>query len=310
MSPEKPRRLGRGLEALINSRSSSGMESSPAREQPEFRRLSVSRIRPNPFQPRREFPEGELAELRASLQVSGMLQPVVVRAAGDGFELISGERRLRAAIQLHWSEIPALVREADEQTMLTLALIENLQRADLNMVDEAKGYFRLHEEFHLTHQQIADAVGKDRSTVTNLLRILSLPTAIQHLLEHASLTLGHAKVLLGISDTKIAIQLANEIVGNQLTVRETERRVRKAMTSPAASSASASSTKASTPDDAKQAVPFATRHVEDRLRRHFQTDIRIRAGTGGRGSIEIAFFSNQDLARLIDLILGPQEPGD
>jgi ParB family chromosome partitioning protein len=196
MPPEKPRRLGRGLEALIGG-SSTRTESAPQpAHQNELRRLAIARIRPNPYQPRRDFAEDELAELRASLQASGMLQPVVVRPTGESFELISGERRYRAASQLGWTEIPALVRDADERTMLTLALIENLQRTDLNAVEEARGYQRLQEEFQLTHQQISEAVGKDRSTVTNLLRLLTLPDDVQTLLERGHLTIGHAKALL------------------------------------------------------------------------------------------------------------------
>ncbi|OYV66554.1 MAG: hypothetical protein B7Z72_11135, partial [Gemmatimonadetes bacterium 21-71-4] len=147
-----------------------------------------------------------------------MLQPVVVRATENGFELISGERRLRAATQLGWPEVPALVRQADERTMLTLALIENLQRTDLNSIEEARGYQRLHQEFSLTHQQIADAVGKDRSTVTNLLRLLSLADDVQRLLEQGRLTTGHARALLAIADARVAAGLAQQIVAEDLSV--------------------------------------------------------------------------------------------
>src|SRR5438067_2257824 len=168
MSTEKPRRLGRGLEALLATRRSAD----ESRTDPvgTLRTLAVGQIRPNPYQPRQEFRPEELADLEASLKNNGLLQPITVRpAAGGGYELIAGERRYRAATRLGWTEIPALVKEIDDQTLLTLALVENLQRADLNPIEEAEGYQRLIADFELTQQQVADAVGKDRSTITNML---------------------------------------------------------------------------------------------------------------------------------------------
>jgi len=313
MTPEKPRRLGRGLEALLGSAAAPTPAAAvpSSANQNELQRISLSRIRPNPFQPRREFPDAELAELRASLQASGLLQPVVVRPAGDSFELISGERRFRAATQLGWQDIPALVRDADEQTMLTLALIENLQRADLNVVDEARGYHRLHEEFTLTHQQIAEAVGKDRSTVTNLLRLLSLPERVQKFLEQGALTMGHARALLGVSDARASSRLAAEIVAQQLSVRETERRVRDLATPAKPPRNGASATTSKTNDDpGGTSTSPVLRQIQDRLRRHFQTDLRVQASADGKGTIQIAFYSADDLDRILELILGTQSIGD
>lgn len=311
MTPEKPRRLGRGLEALLGSASAPAVAVPSSANQNDLQRISLSRIRPNPFQPRHEFPEAELAELRASLQASGLLQPVVVRPAGDSFELISGERRFRAATQLGWRDIPALVRDADEQTMLTLALIENLQRADLNVVDEARGYHRLHEEFALTHQQIAEAVGKDRSTVTNLLRLLSLPEQVQRFLEQGVLMMGHARALLGVNDPRASSRLAAEIVAQQLSVRETERRVRDLAapaTTPRNGASKATSKTTEAPGGASTSPVL--RQIEDRLRRHFQTDLRVQASSDGKGTIQIAFYSADDLDRILELILGAQSIGD
>ena len=311
MSPEKPRRLGRGLEALIGSNSPSRAEfaSQPA-HQNELRRLALTRIRPNPYQPRREFSETDLAELRASLQASGMLQPVVVRPAGDSFELISGERRFRAATQLGWSEIPALVRDADERTMLTLALIENLQRTDLNAVEEARGYQRLQEEFQLTHQEISEAVGKERSTITNLLRVLTLPNDVQALLEQGQLTVGHAKALLALATHRQIAQLAVEIVAEGLSVRATERRVRTIAGAGAGVQPSASSK----PPEAAATSPAnpapEIRHIRGVLRRRFQTDINIQIGANSKGEIRISFYSAEDFNRLIDLLSGPPTVGD
>src|SRR5690242_16029565 len=184
MSAEKPRRLGRGLEALIGSTQSTTVSIS------ELQRIPTSRIRPNPFQPRREFDPAALAELEASIKANGLLQPVTVRRKGDSYELIAGERRLRAVRNLDWKDVPAVVRDFDDQALLVLALVENLQRADLNAVEEARGYQRLLGEFSLTHQEVADAVGKDRTTVTNLLRVLTLPEHVQQLVSEGKLSAG------------------------------------------------------------------------------------------------------------------------
>ncbi|HKW10412.1 MAG TPA: ParB/RepB/Spo0J family partition protein, partial [Gemmatimonadaceae bacterium] len=219
MSVEKQRRLGRGLEALIGSAQTSSAQAS------ELQRIPTSRIRPNPYQPRREFDPAALAELEASIRTNGLLQPITVRRKGDSYELVAGERRLRAVTNLEWKEVPAVVRDFDDQTLLVLALVENLQRTDLNAVEEARGYQRLLGEFSLTHQEIAEAVGKDRSTITNLLRVLTLPDSIQRFVESGQLSAGHARALAGIEDAD-AIALANEIIASGLNVRQTELRAR------------------------------------------------------------------------------------
>ena len=309
MSPEKPRRLGRGLEALIGAGSSGRTEAGAlGGNQNELRRLSIARIRPNPFQPRREFAEAELDELRASLKTSGMLQPVVVRPVGDTFELISGERRFRAASQLGWREIPALVREADERTMLTLALIENLQRTDLNAVEEARGYQRLQEEFDLTHQQISEAVGKDRSTVTNLLRLLALPPDVQELLEHGRITIGHGKALLALGSPDAMSGLAADIAAEGLSVRETEQRVR--VLSSASTPAKPRGSNPSRPGTDPATPSASLRHLQDALRRRLQTDVHIQMSAKQRGSIRIDFYSTDDLNRLFELLNGAPQIGD
>src|SRR5438132_4105426 len=193
-----PRRLGRGLEALIPGGLGTGAGAAPASD---LQRVPIARIRPNPYQPRRTFDPAELAELEASLKASGLLQPITVRRKGDAFELITGERRLRAATNIGWTEIQAVVRDFDEQTMLVLALVENLQRTDLNAIEEARGYRRLLDEFSLTQQQVADAVGKDRTTVTNLLRVLTLPEPVRDMVERGILSPGHARALLALAES-------------------------------------------------------------------------------------------------------------
>src|SRR3954465_15705914 len=204
MSADTPRRLGRGLEALIST-ARQQREPSPAApegsstEGSNLKQIRLTDIAANRFQPRRSFTEPELAELEASIRSNGLLQPIVVRETGGGkWELVAGERRLRAVTRLGWTEIPAVVRDFDDRAMLTLALVENLQRADLNPLEEAEGYQRLIDEFGLTQQQVAEAVGKDRTSVTNLLRVLNLPVAIRQLVESGHITAGHARALLPI----------------------------------------------------------------------------------------------------------------
>src|SRR5881398_523287 len=218
------RRLGRGLEALLG----------PTREEAEREgslvELAIADIRPNPYQPRRDVDPTALDELKASILKAGLLQPVVVRAAPRdrpaGYELIAGERRLRACQALGWERIPAVKRDVDDRTVLTLALIENLQRDDLSPVDEARGYERLIAEFQLAQQDVADAVGRDRSTVANALRLLKLPELVLQMLHEGHLSVGHARALLALEDPRIVTNLAREAVAQGLSVREVEDRVR------------------------------------------------------------------------------------
>ena len=295
---EKPRRLGRGLEALIPGAGAAVAPLPAASPGSDYQRLTISSIKPNPYQPRREFDEAELAELQASIKASGLLQPVTVRRNVGGYELISGERRLRACARLGWKDIPAIIRDVDDRTLLTLALVENLQRADLNAVEEAKGYRRLAEEFGFTHAQIAEAVGKDRTSVTSLLRILQLPQTVLDIVEKGHLTAGHARALVSLEDPRRALQLANEAVALQLSVREMERRVRDLQQPPAPKrpTAKAATAAAGSP---------VLKHLEDELRRRLQTDVRIRLTGPERGTLEVAFYSADDLERVLDVVLGP-----
>jgi ParB family transcriptional regulator, chromosome partitioning protein len=284
------RRLGRGLEALLG----------PTREEAEREgnlvELPISDIRPNPFQPRQDVDPAALAELVSSIKQAGLLQPVVVRRAPEGngaYELIAGERRLRACQQLGWERIPAVQREADDRTLLTLALIENLQRDDLSPVDEARGYERLIAEFSLTQQDVADAVGRDRSTVANALRLLKLPEAVLGMLHEGHLSVGHARALLALDDPRVATTLAREAVAQGLSVREVEDRVRGGRA----------------PERRprmKRGVGPApeVRRVEDELRRRLGTDVRVTLRAKGKGQIHVSFYSNDDLARVLEVILG------
>jgi ParB family chromosome partitioning protein len=309
MSADSPRRLGRGLEAIIST-AKQQRETVDSPAQPttgsvsELPRIRVADIAPNRFQPRRTFTEPELAELEASIRSSGLLQPIVVRARGEGkWELVAGERRLRAVSRLGWTDIPAIVRDFDDRAMLTLALVENLQRADLNPLEEADGYQRLIDEFGLTQQQVADAVGKDRTTITNLLRVLTLQTAIRQLVERGHISAGHARALLPIKDERRQLELANEIVARQLSVREVEARARVLSAEAGAPTRPAPSRPAATPaagsDDA------ATKRIEEQLRKHLQTDVHVQTLGSDRGVVRITFYSADDLERLLDLMIGP-----
>jgi ParB family chromosome partitioning protein len=295
MSAETPRRLGRGLEALIPA--GGGVQQAVAGS--ELQRIPISRIRPNPFQPRREINPTELDELEQSLKASGLLQPITVRRRGDAFELIAGERRYRAASNLGWTEISAIVRDYDDRTMLVLALVENLQRSDLNAIEEARGYRRLIEDFQLTQQQVAEAVGKDRTTVTNLLRILTLPEEVQQLVETGALTSGHARALLPLAAEHSPTDLAQRAVTAGMSVRALEQLVRTFSASgPTKRSTSPAGTRATKPG-----ASAAVNAVEDALRRYLQTDVRIALIGDEKGTVELKFYSNDDLDRLLSLIL-------
>lgn len=283
------RRLGRGLEALLG----------PTREEAEREgslvELPIQDIRPNPFQPRKTVDPAALEELVSSIKQAGLLQPIVVRRANGAstYELIAGERRLRACQQLGWERIPAVQRDADDRTLLTLALIENLQRDDLSPVDEARGYERLIAEFKLAQQDVADAVGRDRSTVANAIRLLKLPEVVLLMLHEAQLSVGHARALLALEDPRIVTNLAREAVAQGLSVREVEDRVRGGRA----------------PERRprmKRGVGAApeVRRVEDALRRRLGTDVRVSLRAKGKGQIHVSFYSNDDLARLLELMLG------
>ena len=321
MTPEPPRRLGRGLDALLARRDTPKDTTTPPpatggsaapnattpsadtaeRDASPLRTLKLSQIRPNPYQPRQEFRPEELADLQASLRVNGLLQPITVRPApsGSGYELIAGERRFRAATQLGWTEIPALVKPVDDKTLLVLAMIENLQRADLDPIEEADGYQRLAEEFKLNTQEVADVVGKDRSTVANALRLRQLPASVRRMLQEKQLTAGHARALLPLASERAIVDMARDIVEGALSVREVERRVQAGRPKPPAAGTKQRNTDTPLPAGASAAT---VRQIEERLRRKLQTGVSIHLSAKDKGELRIAFFSNDDLERLLDLL--------
>ena len=291
------KRLGRGLEALLGPVSREQAQASGS-----LRELPIGSIRPNPFQPRTRLDEPALVELTASIEASGLLQPVVVRPRDGGFELIAGERRWRAAQRLGWRTVPAVVKEADNQTLLTLALIENLQRHDLSPVDEALGYQRLIDEFKVPQAEVARMVGRSRPTVANLLRLLRLPDDVRALVHEGRLSEGHARALLALDDAAAASALAKEAAEQEMSVRDPEARVRGDAPAPGTTLAARGLRlrKAREP----HAATADARRVEDALRKRLGTDVRVTAKRRGRGLVSISYYSNDDLARLLELILG------
>lgn len=288
------RRLGRGLEALLGPISREQAAASGA-----LRELAVSAIRPNPFQPRRELDAAGLAELAASIEASGLLQPIVVRSQGAGYELVAGERRWRAVQQLGWTRVPAVVKEVDDQALLTLALIENLQRDDLSPIDEARGYHRLMQEFALPQVEVARLVGRNRATVANSLRLLGLPEEVQALLDRRALSEGHGRALLMLGTAAEMVRAARAVVEHGWSVRDTEALARGQ--GPAASTVRPKLRQAK---PALRTVHAEQRRIEDTLRKRLGTDVRITAKRRGRGLITISYYSNDDLSRLLELMLG------
>lgn len=303
MSTEKPRRLGRGLEALLAAHPATSEPRNSREEKPRsaLRSIALSQIKPNPMQPRKQFSDAELRDLEASIRSNGLLQPVTVRAGASGneFFLIAGERRFRAVQRLGWREVPAIVRdesEVDDKSLLTLALVENLQRSDLNPIEEGEGYQQLISQFSLSQQEVADVVGKDRSTVANTVRLLALPSQVRRMVREGELSIGHARALLSLGDDHRMIELSKAIVAEGLNVRDVERRVREAGTKRAKARSTTGRPEAKRPPEVAR--------IEEQLRRRLQTDAKVHLGAKNAGELRIPFYSADDLERVLDIVLG------
>lgn len=264
----------------------------------DFLEIDIDLIEPSSAQPRTHFDEGRLEELAQSIRSNGIVQPILVRRRGGRYQLIAGERRWRAAQRAGLQRVPAVVREIPDDKLLELALIENIQRQELNAIEEAHAYKRLIETLGLTQEVVAQRVGRDRSFITNYLRLLRLPEDIQRLVEEEKLTMGHARALLGVDDQDIQRKVARNIIEQSLSVRETERAIKRIISG-------ASPTLATLPapkrDDAN------IRAAETKLRRRFGTQVRVipsPTGTGGR--IEIEYYNDADLDRLYQLLVSGQ----
>lgn len=286
-------RLGKGLGALIAEYVDEEKPADPS----SVRAVRVGSVEPNPYQPRREFRDEELAELMASIRDNGLLQPIVVRPAPPGsgaeWQLVAGERRWRAVTRLGWEEIPAVVREMDDRTLLVLALVENLQRSQLTPLDEAEAFRQLQDEFSLSQAQIAEAVGRDRSTVANTLRLLQLPASVRALLEDGSLTAGHARALLMLEEERLIADAARKAVENEWSVRETE-----------AYAAGARRTPPKSRETSRSKRDAAERRLEEELQRLYGTAVRIRSSGRNKGRIEIPFYTAEDFERIFEELTG------
>ena len=290
----KKDRLGRGLGALLGEYAAADESAASAAE---VTRVTLKSIVPNPLQPRQEFQEDELRELMESIRENGLLQPLVVRpspTAPDRFELVAGERRLRSLQALGWEDAPVMVREVDDETLLVLALVENLQREALNPIEEAEGYQALGQQFDLTQEEIARAVGKDRSTVANTLRLLKLPHSLRRMVATGELSSGHARALLGLEDPVRMADVGRQAAREGWSVREVERRVK-------AGRGGRDKPKSST----RTATDPVVRELEAALQERLATRVVIRGGgKKGKGVIEIPFLGTEDFERIFALVAG------
>jgi ParB family transcriptional regulator, chromosome partitioning protein len=276
---EKRPALGRGLSALIPDAPAAPQTSARAQE------VDVDLLKPNPFQPRAAIDEGRIDELARSIRANGIIQPIVVRTAGAGYEIIAGERRWRASQRAGLLKVPIVIRDTPDEQLLAAALIENIQREDLNPMEEAAAYRRLSEELHLTQEQIADAVGKDRSSIANIVRLLKLPLEMRENVSAGTLSMGHARALLALPDEATQLRVGRDVVSKQLSVRETEVLVKKSL-------------EPGTPkEEPKKDVH--TRAAEDKLRFSLGTRVRIVRKRKG-GKIEIDFGSEDELQRIYE----------
>lgn len=290
----KTRALGKGLGALI-----------PQLEEEELQNtqeIPLIQIEANPAQPRRNFDPESLQELSASIKVHGVLQPLLVRKRGAVYQVIAGERRLRAAKMAGLANVPVVIKELDDRTVMEIALVENLQREDLNPMEEAEAYQRLINEFNLTQEEVAKAVGKSRSAIANTIRLLNLPPQIQQLVFDGKLSMGHARAILGLEKVDEQIYMSEKILEENLTVRDTEEVVRL-MHASAVSRETAGEEKKGSRSRSKQDSldPNLQAIVED-MTRIFGTKVRIK-NSGERGKIEIEYYSQEELERITEILL-------
>jgi ParB family chromosome partitioning protein len=293
--------LGKGLSALIPTEKIGGGEvqaveiegqKTPLSEAAPgdghgIREVRIEQIRANPWQPRSEVAEEAVADLAESIRQKGLLQPVVVRRADDGYELVAGERRFVACKVAGLDVVPAVVKDVNNREMLEIALVENLQREDLNPIDEARAYKRLREEFGLTQEEIAGRVGKERVSVTNQLRLLQLPVELQEYVSRGTLSAGHGRALLTVQDPSKQLELGNLVVGKGLSVRETERMAQRKHRASRRKS--------------KPALSAELASLEECLREHLATRVSIKP-VGRGGSIEVQYYGNEDLERILEVM--------
>jgi len=297
---DKPQRkaLGKGLAALLPQRQTTTAPTAPPEPRPDSARVAsipISLIDPNPLQPRSVFDAERLQDLSNSIKINGIIQPILIRRRGDRFELIAGERRLRAAKLADLAEVPAIVQDYADNQLLQIALIENIQREDLNPIETAQALDRLAREMGLSHEEIASRTGKDRTTITNMIRLLRLPSAVQLLVAERRLSMGHARSILGLATPELQTQLAEKTAAQGLSVRQVERMVKRV-------------NEPREPDAAPLQDPNIRAAVQE-LEGALGTRVRIIEKSDQRGRIEIEYYSTEDLQRLYELILSANAKG-
>ena len=274
------KRLGKGLEALIPGKTAEEATSE------RISKLKIDTITPNKFQPRKKFADEKLTDLKNSIKEKGIIQPIIVRPVEGGYELIAGERRFRAVKELGYEDIPAIVKEASDADSLELSLIENIQREELNPIEEACAYLELIEKFKFSQDEISKAVGKDKSTVSNTLRILTLPKLIQEYISDSLISMGHAKAILPLATERAKIRFAKRIMKRNLSVRQTEELIKQRL----------QKTSKRTPEKDEHLA-----RIEEDMQHFLGTRVKVIHGKK-RGRIEIFYYSNEDLDRILDLI--------
>jgi len=298
MSAEKRNALGRGLSALLNDSENVNQPKTSVSSQGEIANpgsisdIKLAEIETNPFQPRTDFDEQALAELADSIKLQGLIQPITVRRLGPhNYQLISGERRFRASKLAGLNHIPAYVRSANDQQMLEMALIENIQRENLNAMEVALSFQRMIEECHLKQEELGDRVSKNRSTVTNYLRLLRLPPVVQAAIRDEQISMGHAKALLSVDDPAKQIFYLQHIIKQGLSVRMAEELVRNAV-----------HTGDNKPAKRSEPVSFQVQKIQDDLASKFSTRVKLKVDSRGKGTIEIPFLSQDDLGRILEIM--------
>lgn len=288
----KTRALGKGLGALIPQLEEDDLQNT--------QEISIEDIETNPYQPRRHFDPESLQELAASIKEHGVLQPLLVRKKDPGYQLIAGERRLRAAKQAGLSTVPVVVKGLDDRTVMEIALVENLQREDLNPLEEAEAYQRLITEFNLTQEEVAKAVGKSRPAIANTLRLLNLPEPIQQLVANGQLTMGHARALLSLERPEEQLYISEKIITEKLSVRETEEIVRQTRLSGVSRETPGEEEEKKQKE--RQKIDPNLQAIIDDMTRLFGTKVRIKKN-GERGKIEIEYYSPEEFERITEILL-------
>lgn len=288
MAKNRSKGLGKGLDALFGEVSLERPASSDEADNGQIKNVKLSDIKPNTNQPRKTFDKEKLQELANSIEENGLIQPVILRSEGKGYEIVAGERRWRAARLAGLKEIPAVIRELEEQELALFAIIENMQREDLNPIEEANGVASMADIYGMTQDEISKSIGKSRPYITNMLRLLKLPTAIQDLISNGELSNGHGRALLGLDTEELQLSVAKKVTAEGLSVRQTEELVRNGGTR-------------RTPKPRKKRKSPDVEQVEDELKNLLGTKVSLKQ-SGKKGKIEIEYYSRDEMERLIDLL--------